>query len=143
MDWKRPELFVRLAKELPRYNFKIGGPISYDNECYSSLKDEINKIPNLEILPFIDNIDEFLKFQYYNRASMFIETLTRGGFENTAIQALMREVPIISYEYDFDNLLEQESDAVTRAIEVLNNRINQYGVSEPSIKKQGSRRIIL
>ena len=108
VDWKRPELFVRLAKELPRYNFKIGGPISYENECYSSLKDEINKIPNLEILPFIDNINEFLKFQYYNRASMFIETLTRGGFENTAIQALMREVPIISYEHDFDNLLEQE-----------------------------------
>ncbi len=42
-----------------------------------------------------------------------------------------------------DNLLEQESDAVTRAIEVLNNRINQYGVSEPSIQKQGSRRIIV
>lgn len=40
-------------------------------------------------------------------------------------------------------LLEQESDAVTRALEVINNRINQYGVSEPSIQKQGSRRIIV
>lgn len=40
-------------------------------------------------------------------------------------------------------LLEQESDAVTRAIEIISNRVNQYGVSEPSIQKQGSRRIIV
>jgi len=108
VNWKRPELFIRLAKELPDYDFKMGGPISYDNKYYSSLKDEINKIPNLEILPFVANLNDFLKFPYYNRASIFIETLTVGGFENTAIQALMREVPIISYEYDFDDLLERE-----------------------------------
>lgn len=40
-------------------------------------------------------------------------------------------------------LEEQESDAVTRAIEIINNRVNQYGVSEPNIQKQGSRRIIV
>ncbi|HOI30636.1 MAG TPA: protein translocase subunit SecD [Melioribacteraceae bacterium] len=40
-------------------------------------------------------------------------------------------------------LLEQESDAVSRALEIINNRVNQYGVSEPSIQKQGSRRIIV
>ncbi|MDX1701052.1 MAG: protein translocase subunit SecD, partial [Melioribacteraceae bacterium] len=42
-----------------------------------------------------------------------------------------------------DNLQEQESDAVTRAIEIINNRVNQYGVSEPSIQKQGARRIVV
>ena len=42
-----------------------------------------------------------------------------------------------------DDLKEQESDAVTRAIEIIGNRINQYGVSEPSIQKQGARRIII
>jgi len=40
-------------------------------------------------------------------------------------------------------LKDQESDAVTRAIEIINNRVNQYGVSEPNIQKQGSRRIIV
>lgn len=40
-------------------------------------------------------------------------------------------------------LEEQEEDAVTRAIEIINNRVNQYGVSEPNIQKQGSRRIIV
>ncbi len=40
-------------------------------------------------------------------------------------------------------LLEQEADAVTRAIEIIRNRVDQYGVSEPSIQKQGARRIII
>ncbi|KAB2846787.1 MAG: protein translocase subunit SecD, partial [Melioribacteraceae bacterium] len=41
------------------------------------------------------------------------------------------------------NLQEQEADAVTRAIEIIRNRVDQYGVSEPSIQKQGARRIIV
>ncbi len=40
-------------------------------------------------------------------------------------------------------LQEQETDAVTRAIEIIRNRVDQYGVSEPSIQKQGSRRIVI
>jgi len=40
-------------------------------------------------------------------------------------------------------LLQQEADAVTRAIEIMRNRVDQYGVSEPSIQKQGSRRIVI
>ena len=37
----------------------------------------------------------------------------------------------------------QEKDAVTRAIEIISNRVNQYGVSEPNIQQVGSRRIIV
>ncbi len=34
-------------------------------------------------------------------------------------------------------------DAVSRAIEIIRNRVDQYGVSEPSIQRQGSRRVIV
>ncbi len=40
-------------------------------------------------------------------------------------------------------LRKQEEDAVKRAIEIISNRVNQYGVSEPSIQPQGTRRIIV
>ncbi len=40
-------------------------------------------------------------------------------------------------------LKKQEADAVKRAIEIISNRVNQYGVSEPSIQPQGTRRIIV
>ncbi|MCU7497287.1 MAG: protein translocase subunit SecD [Ignavibacteria bacterium] len=41
------------------------------------------------------------------------------------------------------NLKKQADDAVSRAMEIIRNRVDQYGVSEPSIQKQGSRRIIV
>lgn len=40
-------------------------------------------------------------------------------------------------------LKEDAEDAVTRAMEIIRNRVDQYGVSEPSIQRQGSRRIIV
>jgi len=42
-----------------------------------------------------------------------------------------------------ENLRKQSDDAINRAMEIIRNRIDQYGVSEPSIHKQGSRRIIV
>ncbi|MEO8399322.1 MAG: protein translocase subunit SecD [Ignavibacteriaceae bacterium] len=42
-----------------------------------------------------------------------------------------------------DNLKKQAEDAVTRAMEIIRNRVDQYGVSEPSIQRQGSRRVIV
>ncbi len=41
------------------------------------------------------------------------------------------------------SLKEDAEDAVTRAMEIIRNRVDQYGVSEPSIQRQGSRRIIV
>jgi len=41
------------------------------------------------------------------------------------------------------NLKKQSDEAVTRAKEIIRNRVDQYGVSEPSIQLQGERRIIV
>jgi preprotein translocase subunit SecD len=41
------------------------------------------------------------------------------------------------------DLKKDADDAVTRAIEIIRNRVDQYGVSEPSIQRQGTRRIIV
>ena len=42
-----------------------------------------------------------------------------------------------------DELKKSSEDAVNRAMEIVRNRVDQYGVSEPSISRQGSRRIIV
>lgn len=46
-----------------------------------------------------------------------------------------------------DEILKKLSDesekAVDRGMEIIRNRVDQYGVSEPSIQKQGARRIIV
>jgi len=41
------------------------------------------------------------------------------------------------------DLREEAQDAINRTLEVLRNRIDQFGVSEPSIAKQGSNRIVI
>ena len=41
------------------------------------------------------------------------------------------------------DLNKDADDAVSRAMEIIRNRVDQYGVSEPSIQRQGSRRIIV
>ncbi len=40
-------------------------------------------------------------------------------------------------------LKDQAVDAVSRAEQILRNRIDQYGVSEPTIQKQGTNRIVV
>ncbi len=42
-----------------------------------------------------------------------------------------------------EKLSKESETAIDRAIEVVRNRVDQYGVSEPSIQKQGARRIIV
>lgn len=42
-----------------------------------------------------------------------------------------------------EKLSNESETAIDRAIEVVRNRVDQYGVSEPSIQKQGARRIIV
>lgn len=42
-----------------------------------------------------------------------------------------------------DKLNQNSEDAVTRAMEIIRNRVDQYGVSEPTIQRQGSRRVIV
>jgi preprotein translocase subunit SecD len=42
-----------------------------------------------------------------------------------------------------NELTKSSEDAVNRAMEIIRNRVDQYGVSEPSISRQGSRRVIV
>ena len=43
----------------------------------------------------------------------------------------------------FKGLIEEADDAINRVLEILQNRIDQFGVSEPTIQKQGKHRIIV
>ncbi len=40
-------------------------------------------------------------------------------------------------------LRSEANDAVSRAIEIIRDRVDRYGVTEPSIQKQGTRRVIV
>ena len=41
------------------------------------------------------------------------------------------------------SLNEEADDAINRVLEILQNRVDQFGVSEPTIQKQGKHRIVV
>ena len=53
------------------------------------------------------------------------------------------------YEYGasideiMNKLSEEADDAINRVLEILQNRVDQFGVSEPTIQKQGQHRIVV
>jgi protein-export membrane protein SecD len=49
------------------------------------------------------------------------------------------------YEVDLDKIPEDQrsGDEVDRAIEIIRNRVDQFGVTEPVIQKQGNNRIVV
>lgn len=49
----------------------------------------------------------------------------------------------LSEDQAVEFLKKASDDAVARSLEILRNRIDEFGVSEPSITRQGERRIIL
>ena len=61
------------------------------------------------------------------------------------------ELRLTRYFFDYgsnnqiiaDALKTESEDAIDRVLEILQNRIDQFGVSEPTIQKQGSQRIIV
>jgi len=49
----------------------------------------------------------------------------------------------VTNEEVVSSLREEANDAINRALEIIRNRVDQFGVSEPTIQKVGNRRIIV
>jgi glycosyltransferase involved in cell wall biosynthesis len=92
--WKRPELFLSLAKLNRDKKFvMICPPSTNDPTVYLEVKKKTIEIDNLEFHKFVpfDKIDD-----YFRRAYVYISTSTKEGFQNTLVQAVKNGVPILS-----------------------------------------------
>ena len=98
----------------------------------ASIKDDrlINIITNSEKIATESNIDFFMAFE---------ENVKSDG------------IKLSRYYYELGSSLDQilvelkkeADDAINRVLEILQNRVDQFGVSEPTIQKQGNQRIIV
>lgn len=71
-------------------------------------------------------------------------SIFRRRFEDQGIRLSRYYGSIRDSDDDIIGRLEgQTTDAIDRAMEIVRNRVDQYGVSEPTIQKQGRRRIIV
>ena len=93
-----------------------------------------------------NNFDYFLdelKIEYNNSSSDFFTV-----FENIADDKNLK-LPryFINYGKTKDQIITQLSlqseDSIKRVIEIIQNRVDQFGVAEPTIQKQGNNRVIV
>ena len=93
-----------------------------------------------------NNFNEFLvdlKNEYNNSSSDFFSV-----FESLANEKQLK-LPryFISYGKTKDQIVTQLSlqseDSIKRVIEIIQNRVDQFGVAEPTIQKQGNNRVIV
>ena len=100
---KRPELFLRLAKQLPDYRFWIiisRHPLDVD--YYDQIYKEAIKIDNLDFLGYIP-YKEIKRF--YAESSMLISTSISEGFPNTFLEAWGNSIPVVSIGFDPDEII--------------------------------------
>lgn len=118
--WKRPELFIQIAKMLPHLKFRmIGGPSSEAgdpaaHEYFDQMKAFASSLPNVEFVGFLPYREADTHF---DDAVLFVNTSDYEGFPNTFLQAWARGVPTVSF---FDSGASDESGAIGRVVRDLN-----------------------
>lgn len=141
--WKNPEIFLELARRLPEYAFYIGGPAKDEKEteyCKEIIR-KAGELPNVKIYPFPESFEKFLQFPLYAKASLFIDAIESGGFENTIVQAMLRGVPVISFFRDFDGIMKNEKIGVccNGNMDNLVGAVKFFMSNQAELKEMGDR----
>ena len=99
----------------------------------------INKDPKFE-----RTVNEVRNILTENPQQKFFTVFTEKISENGLRLPRYYDVDYGAKAEDIINSIrEQADDAINRVLEILQNRVDQFGVSEPTIQKQGNRRIIV
>lgn len=105
INWKRPELFLKLAEKFPKEEFlmicnKTDEKI-HNIKYWNTLFEKASKISNLIFLEFIP-FNEIN--QYFKKAKIFVNTSIFEGFPNTFIHSFINKTPVISINVNPDEL---------------------------------------
>ncbi len=120
MEWKRPELFIKLADDNPDYEFVMVGSPRHTSGYLETLRSLGTGIMNLRIYghqPF-ETADAL-----FVETLLFVNTSTSEGFPNTFLQAWRRGVPVLSF-VDPDGLISTKNlGAVAKNYSDMNRKL--------------------
>ncbi|MHA1394320.1 MAG: glycosyltransferase family 4 protein [Promethearchaeota archaeon] len=101
-NWKKPELFLYIAKNLSHLNAKFILIGSQNDYFKKEILEYSQKNKNFIFIPGVP-IDKDNKF--YEKASLLVNTSLNEWFPNSFIQAWLRETPVISLHVDPDEII--------------------------------------
>ena len=140
--------------------FALSNRDEIENARKKSLKLGLDLKGGMHLVMEVDQVDLFEQ-KAWNKDAKFTEILktvrTKASQSDARVLDILsgefknQNIPLSRYFYDIRNSdqeivkkLEKESeDALNRAKEIIRNRIDQYGVAEPVITTQGSRKLII
>jgi glycosyltransferase involved in cell wall biosynthesis len=100
---KRPDLFVEIAKQIPDGKFVLFGPQLQEEEDYlKNIQSAALNIPNLQLRGFLPHAEMLSEFR---RAGILVNTSEFEGFPNTFLEAWSNYVPVISLNWDPDDVI--------------------------------------
>ncbi len=107
LAWKRPELFLELARGFPQAEFVMVCPREGgDARVHEEMQRRSAAHPNVVFTGRVSfaRIDE-----YFREALVYVNTSVAEGFPNTFVQAARSGTPIVSLNVDPDGVLEREN----------------------------------
>ncbi len=107
------------------------------------IKELLNQLAKNKNQEFVDALDQTAREVQESDEdfiTVFNQNLTEAG---ARLVRYYGSRDLSSEENVLDYLREQSEETVTRAQEILTNRVDEFGVSEPIIQRQGSNRIII
>ena len=102
VEVKRPELFIKLARNIPDEKFTMICQEATGDKNYPALLAEAEKVENLR---FIEEVPFAEITGYFQRAKVFVNTSDSEGFPNTFIHACNCAVPILSLNVNPDGFI--------------------------------------
>lgn len=104
---KRPDLFLELAKAMPSTQFlMIGGPDKHDSLLYNDISNKASSIPNLKFLGFVS---PFEIDNYYNQASILVNTSLIEGFPMSFLEAWAHGIPVLTLGVDPGGIIQKRN----------------------------------
>ncbi|NOQ97923.1 MAG: protein translocase subunit SecD [Calditrichae bacterium] len=153
--------FNYLLSPEAKEDLKIEDPKAYDKLLENSIKLGLDLQGGMHVVMEVD-IEELTKVLARNKDERFDEAWEESrlitaeedrDFLTVFAQKLEEKGADIARYFGTKSLKEhdeilsylrkQASEAIDRSLEVLRNRVDQFGVSEPTIQKQGNKRIII
>lgn len=104
VEWKKPELALKLAREFSSEKFIIISPrTSGEEDFYNRIEAEAEELSNVEL---IERVPRKEIQDYFDNAKIFLNTSEKEGFPNTFVEAGIGVTPILSYKVDPDSFIE-------------------------------------